>query len=312
LLELSINDPDELVKVAHALSSHTRLKIIKLLLNHNNLNVNEIGEKLGIPVSTAGVNVKVLEEAGLILTEILPASRGAMKVCKRNFDDVRLILNPIAGYKNKDKIYEIEMPIGHFVDADIHPTCGIANTNAMIIPEDDPSSFFFPECRSAEIIWFRLGWIEYRFPRSMPRNIRLKSIEFSLEICSEAPNFNNDWPSDITVWINDVEIGTWTSPGDFGDHRGKNNPEWWHDSSTQYGLLKTFRVDDHKSTVDNHKISDVTLQDLNLESYPYIRFKIGVKPDAVHKGGVNLFGRRFGDYDQDIIMRVHYESLESG
>ncbi|MDQ6423150.1 winged helix-turn-helix transcriptional regulator [Paenibacillus sp. LHD-117] len=310
MLELSINEPDQLVKVAHALSSHTRLKIIKLLLNYNNMNINEIGEKLGIPVSTAGINVKVLEEAGLILTEILPASRGAMKVCKRNFDDVRLILNPIKGYKNKDQVYEIEMPIGHFVDIDVQPTCGIANTESMVIPEDDPFSFFVPECRTAEIIWLRQGWIEYRFPRSLPRDIDLKAIEFSLEICSEAPNFNNDWPSDITIWMNNVEIGTWTSPGDFGDRRGKNNPEWWHDSSTQYGLLKTFRVDKHKSTVDNSKISDITLQDLNMDSHSNIRFKLGVKPDAVHKGGLNLFGRGFGNYDQDIIMKLHYESKE--
>lgn len=309
MLELSIDEPDELVKVTHALSSHTRLKIIKLLLNYNNMNINEIGEKLGIPVSTVGVNVKVLEEAGLILTEILPASRGAMKVCKRNFDDVRLILNPIKGYKNKTQLFEIEMPIGHFVDVDVQPTCGIANSQSMIITEDDPSGFYIPECKTAEIIWLRQGWLEYRFPRSMPRNIDLKAIEFSLELCSEAPNFNNDWPSDITVWINNVEVGTWTSPGDFGDRRGKNNPEWWHDSSTQYGLLKTFRVDQHRSTVDNTRISDITLQDLNLDKLPYIRFKIGVKPDAVNKGGMNLFGRGFGNYDQDIIMKVQYESL---
>ncbi|GMX66804.1 ArsR family transcriptional regulator [Paenibacillus elgii] len=309
MLELSINEPDELVKVAHALSSHTRLNIIKLLLNHNNINVNEIGEKLQIPMSTAGVNVRVLEEAGLIQTEILPASRGAMKVCKRNFDDVRFILNPIAGYKNKDQSYEIEMPIGHFFDFEVYPTCGMANSDAMLIIEDDPSTFFFPECRTAEIIWFRQGWIEYRFPKAIPQKHHLKSIEFSLEICSEAPNFKNDWPSDITIWINNVEIGNWTSPGDFGDHRGKNNPAWWEDSSTQYGLLKTFRVDNHRSTVDNEKISDVILKDLQLSSFPYISLKVGVKPDAVNKGGINIFGRGFGDHKQDIIMKIHYDTI---
>ncbi|GLX66066.1 ArsR/SmtB family transcription factor [Paenibacillus glycanilyticus] len=308
MLELSINEPDELVKVAHALSSHTRLNIIKLLLNYNNMNINEIGDNLNIPVSTAGVNVKVLEEAGLILTEIMPASRGAMKVCKRNFDDVRFILNPIKGYRNKGQVYEVEVPIGHYVDADVHPTCGVANSLSMVIQEDDPESFFFPECRTAEIIWLRQGWLEYRFPRSLPKNITLKAIEFSLELCSEAPNFRNDWPSDITVWINNVEVGTWTSPGDFGDRRGKNNPDWWHDSSTQYGLLKTFRVDNEKSSVDNFKVSDVTLQDLLIHANPNIRFKVGVKPDAVHKGGLNLFGRGFGNYDQDIVMKLHYET----
>ncbi|MFD2614401.1 ArsR/SmtB family transcription factor [Paenibacillus gansuensis] len=309
MLELSINEPDKIVRVAHALSSHTRLNIIKLLLTHNKININEIGEKLNIPVSTAGVNVKVLEEAGLIVTEILPASRGAMKVCQRNFDDVRLILNPIAGYVNNLESYEVEMPIGHYINIEVQPTCGLANKDGMIVPEDDPASFYYPECRSASIMWFRQGWAEYRFPMSIPKHVKLRSIEFSLELCSEAPNFNNDWPSDITVWINDKEIGTWTSPGDFGDHRGRYNPPWWFDSSTQYGLLKSFRVDEHKSTVDNLKLSAVTIEDLAIESKPYISFKLGLKQDAVHKGGVNLFGRGFGDHDQGILMKLNYEPV---
>ena len=29
---------------------------------------------------------------------------------------------------------------------------------------------------------------------------------------------------DVSVWINEVEIGVWTSPGDYGDRRGKYTP----------------------------------------------------------------------------------------
>ena len=29
-----------------------------------------------------------------------------------------------------------------------------------------------------------------------------------------------------------------------------------------------------------------------------------VKPDAVHQGGINLFGERFGDHNQAIVMRL--------
>ena len=28
------------------------------------------------------------------------------------------------------------------------------------------------------------------------------------------------------------------------------------------------------------------------------------KPDALHQGGINLFGERFGDYNQAIVMRL--------
>ncbi|MFC5652504.1 ArsR/SmtB family transcription factor [Paenibacillus solisilvae] len=306
MLELSINNPDELVKVAHALSSHTRIGIIKLLLTKPNLNVVDIAHALDIPVSTAAINVKVLEEAELILTELQPATRGAMKVCSRNFDDVRMILNPIASYKNPNQIYEVEMPVGHFTNFEVHPTCGIAGKNGMLIQEDMPASFYQPECKNAEIIWLRQGWMEYRFPKTLSANAVINSIEFSLELCSEAPNYNNIWPSDITVWINDVEVGSWLSPGDFGDHRGRLNPPWWNDSSTQYGLLKTWRVDNHHSAVDNVIVSSVTTQDLKLDSKPFISFRIGIKPDAQHRGGINLFGREFGDHAQAIVMKLQY------
>jgi predicted transcriptional regulator len=32
--------------------------------------------------------------------------------------------------------------------------------------------------------------------------------------------------------------------------------------------------------------------------------RIEVKRDARHPGGLNIFGRGFGNYDQDIVLRV--------
>ncbi|GIO28861.1 MULTISPECIES: ArsR/SmtB family transcription factor [Paenibacillus] len=306
MLEVSINDSERLVKVAHALGTHTRVNIIKLLLDKPNLNILEIAEKLDIPVSTAANNVKVLEEAELIVTELQPATRGAMKVCSRNFDDVRLILNPGAYDPNTTKVVEMEMPIGHFSNFDIVPTCGMANTSGMVFQEDEPVNFYLPESRTAEIIWFRKGWIEYRFPKKLPAGAQIHTLEFSLELCSEAPNYNNDWPSEITIWVNEVEVGSWISPGDFGDHRGRLNPSWWYDNSTQHGLLKSWSIDLTKSMIDKEKCSDISLHDLRLGEKPYITLRIGIKPDAKHQGGINLFGRGFGDYEQGIMMRMEY------
>jgi len=53
-------------------------------------------------------------------------------------------------------------------------------------------------------------------------------------------------------------------------------------------------------------VSDVKLSDLKLTHRPNVRLRIGVKEDAIHQGGVNLFGRQFGDHEQDIVMKVHY------
>jgi len=35
--------------------------------------------------------------------------------------------------------------------------------------------------------------------------------------------------------------------------------------------------------------------------------RIGVKEDAKNIGGVNIFGKTFGDYEQDIIMKMEFE-----
>lgn len=306
MLELSFNDPDKLVLVSHALSTRSRVDILRLLSSRK-MNVVEIAEALQLPVSTVANNVKVLEAAKLINTELLPASRGAMKVCSRNYDDIHIGFNvEKAVPKGAIRVYEMEMPIGHYSDCEVHPTCGMANADGMIIREDEPASFYHPKRVGAQIIWFRKGYIEYLLPLELPPNARVESLELSMEMCSEAPNYDNNWPSDISVWVNGAEIGTWTSPGDFGDRRGKLNPPWWLDWTTQYGLLKTWRVDEEKTTLDMNKVSDVKLSDLKLTHRPNVRLRIGVKEGAIHQGGVNLFGRQFGDHEQDIVMKVHY------
>jgi len=37
----------------------------------------------------------------------------------------------------------------------------------------------------------------------------------------------------------------------------------------------------------------------------YISFKIGVKEDSKYVGGINLFGNKFGDFEQNIDMRIN-------
>lgn len=128
-----------------------------------------------------------------------------------------------------------------------------------------------------------------------------------MELCSEATGFLENWPSDITISINDIEVATYLSPGDFGARRGKLTPEVWANGSSQYGLLKTFSVKNDGGYIDgflqNHAI---TIADLKLAERQHISLKIAVKDDAVHVGGVNIFGSRFGDYPQGIIMNITY------
>jgi predicted transcriptional regulator len=197
------------------------------------------------------------------------------------------------------------MPIGAFVDCQVQPTCGLLSETGIIGLLDDPTSFYEPDHINAQLLWFRQGYVEYRFPGRLPPTTIPASVQLSMEVCSEAPLYNLNWPSDITVWINQVELGTWTSLADFGGEKGRLTPEWWSTRNTQYGLLKVWQVDELGTKVDGVRVSGVTTGDLNLLASAVISVRIGVKAGATHVGGLNLFGSHFGNYPQDLVLSIH-------
>lgn len=296
---------DEVKNVAAALSSELRIQILRLL-SEKSLSLNEISEKLSIPLSTATSNVKQLEEAGLVKCEMRSAKRGLKKICIKSVENVMLHL---ADEDLPEKFNTIiqDMPIGRFSDFEIEPTCGLASAASIISYVDDPVSFYDPEASEAQIIWFTSGYLEYRFPNRLPKNVTVTNFEISMEVCAEAPGYNADWPSDIFVEVNGILIGTFTTPGDFGDKRGLLNPAWWDSNLTQYGQHKRWIVTSKGSYVDGVKVSYVSIEDLKLQENPSIKVRIGVKPDAKNVGGINLFGRKFGNYEQDIRLKMEYE-----
>lgn len=290
-------------KVLKALASEPRLRVLELLSDHV-YNVSEIAEALEMPLSTANLHVTALEEAGLVKSELQPAVRGQQKVCARVHD---IILVELArGIIPDEQVAEFSMPIGAYVDCQVTPTCGLASETGIIGLFDDPASFYEPERIRAQLLWFHHGYVAYRFPNRLLPNVTVDSLQLSMEVCSEAPLHHKDWPSDITVWVNDVEIGSWTSPGDFGGQQGVLTPGWWESWNSQYGLLKVWQVNAEGSFVDGVQVSPVTLSALRLKESSTIAVRIGVKPDAPHVGGMNLFGGRFGNYPQDIVLRLRY------
>jgi predicted transcriptional regulator len=299
-LDNDAGDPHLILK---ALSSSTRLKILKLL-SFRVLNISEIGEALDLPTSTATLHVNTLEEAGLIHTELHPAIRGLQKVCARVYDVV--VVELARGDAEQTQSVEVSMPIGAFIDCRVTPTCGLAGSAGIIGLFDDPASFFEPERVNAQLLWFHQGYVEYRFPNRLPPKAELENVAVSLELCSEAPLHHEEWPSDITMWMNGIEIGTWTSPSDFGGQRGLITPEWWESWNSQYGLLKVWSVTESGSFVDGRRISEITLDALHIADDPSFCVRIGVKPDARHVGGINIFGRQFGNYPQDVVLRFRY------
>ena len=83
-------------------------------------------------------------------------------------------------------------------------------------------------------------------------------------------------------------------------------PEWWPQNWNQYGLLKLLVIN-HKGTF----ISDITTSELKLDYTSTIRFRIAVEEDSAHVGGLTIFGKSFGNYDQDIVVSINYEPLDT-
>lgn len=304
-IKMNLDDTVHLANIAKALSSETRLEILQQL-RLQSLNVNEIAEILNIPASSSAAHVKILEEAGLIYTKLQPGIRGSMKVCHIVLDHIYVELNT-AKKQLQDEVI-IKMPIGSYVDYKIIPTCGVVSSKGPIGSEDDPRCYYLPERASAQLIWLGDGYIEYRFPTNQLQGKQLLKVEISAELCSEDHEYNVDYPSDITLWVDDLEVGTWSCPSDFGGRRGKLNPAWWPDKNTQYGMLKTWKITEDGCYLDDIKASGHRLSQFNLEQKEYITVRIGISEDAIHKGGLNLFGEGFGDYAQNIVMKIVFHN----
>lgn len=311
ILELLAEDQqlENLEMVTKALGSDTRLEILRFLSAHTST-VLEIAEALELPPSTATLHINILEKAGLIKTDLRPATRGLQKVCARVYD--RIVIQLPGDTEREGTVVEVSMPIGAFSDIRATATCGLLGELGIIGHLDDTSAFYEPERIHAQLLWFRRGYVEYRFPNRLPAGAVLDDLEISFEVCSEAPLHHPDWPSDITLWIDNKEIGTWTSPADFGGERGALTPAWWDTQNTQYGLLKIWKVTGNGSYVDGVQVSTIKLKDLSLKSEKPISVRIGIKEDAAHVGGINLFGNKFGNYPQGIILRQRFKRPENG
>lgn len=301
-IEYTLDDEQRLIALGKALSSENKLQIIRLLKKQT-LSINDIAKQTNSPVSSTALNIKALEEANIVKTNLIKANRGTVKMCSLNLEGVGITFDS----STKNMQYDvIDMPIGNFVDYKAMPTCGIVNEDGEIDEEDEPRCFYSPLRTTAKLIWLGDGYLEYRFPNHIIQNKKVKSIEISAELCSEAKDYELDYPSDITLWINKIDAGTWECPSDYGGRRGKLNPTWWPDKNTQYGKLKVWLINEDGTFLDGNKVSDKTVFDYSLKENNYIEVRIGIKEDAKHHGGINIFGDKFGDYEQNIQMKFIY------
>lgn len=301
---LTLLDDEELEAIGEALSSPIRRKILGLV-NTKSYSILELARELNVALSTMSFHIKILKNAGLIKTIGSPDKRGNEKNVSQDMYELTISFSkPSIPNKN---IYSIELPIGSYSNFQITAPCLMCDTKKEIEGYDLVSSFYSPRRNEAQIISFMKGFLEYKISTYPVIEKKISSITFSLEICSECPNYNNHWKSDITFWINDIELCTYRSPGDYGDRKGKLNPSWWPDKFTQYGMLKKIRVDNEGTWLDELLVSDIKLNDLNLLNKDHFSLKIGVKDTSKYVGGINIFGKGFGDHEQDIIVQIAFD-----
>ncbi|PWG00170.1 ArsR/SmtB family transcription factor [Levilactobacillus bambusae] len=295
---MEVDISKESLEVYKALASSTRLQIIQLISEHQ-LSASEIAQHLNLSNSITLMHLNKLADAGLIQFK----RHGHKKISVLKVDQINVHF-PNLIYP-QFQTYVTEVPVGHYTNYSVTPSCGLAGATNYIGKVDTPAYFMDPNRMNAHMIWWTDGFVEYHFPNYLKPDDQLEMLDLSVELGSEFPFSNNVWPSDITTSINNVEIGTWTSTGDFSDIRGKFTPKWVPDNVNQYGVLKTFRITNHGSYLDGQPFSEICLSDLNATS-PTVSVRFAIKENANHKGGCTIFGRGFGNYDQDIQMKLFY------
>jgi predicted transcriptional regulator len=288
----------QLLDVAKALASDLRLRIIEAL-SEGPMSVSQLAKQLGVAQPTISINVSMLEEIGLIAT----AQRlGRGKICMITCHSLLLDLPRIPGNVEKEW-KEIEMPVGMYTDFQVKPTCGLVGKDGLIGYVDDLRTFYLPDRSDANLLWFgESGYVEYTFPNIREEEAAFTAISISAELCSEYLGYKENWPSDITLLVNGMEIGTFTSPGDFGKEKGLLTPSWWY-GGTQYGQLTEWTIHAEGSLLNNEPCSPITLSDLQVALNESIRVRFEVKGDAANRGGLNLFGADFGNEPQAIILK---------
>lgn len=301
-----IKNLSEELEVFKALGSEVRISILNLLLERGKMSMNELAEQLDITNGAMTNHIRKLESADLIRVTSDPNVHGNLKLCEPHLDKILFILNRGIQYNNEYKSY---LRAGQYSSYEVYPTCGISTTSSVIGEVDDARYFAHQKHFEADILWFSRGYVEYQIPSIIPYHNKIDQISISAELSSEAPGSNENWPSDIHFYLNNTFIGVWTSPGDYADVPGLFTPDWWFANWNQYGLLKTLTINRNGVFMDNERLSNVSIDQLHLDYRDKLFFRMEVPDSAKHIGGLTVFGRGFGNYNQDIEFRIQYSPL---
>lgn len=274
-----------------ALDSETRIDILRAIAKQP-LSVSELADNLHYSKAVISKHISILEHANLLQQVQTDNTDKRKKILHLKTDNISITFPEKIYPELRKQTYDL--PLGNYFNTEnIQPTCGIASKDRLIGKFDDPNVFLSQKRFQAQLIWFSAGYVEYIIPNDAKNIGAPELIEVSLEISSEFPQSNNTWPSDISFWINDTKVGTYTVRGNFSDVRGTLTPSWWSSSYSQYGQLKHLRVLKTDTAMDGESISSVTLKDLHIQDSSTIHLRIGIDPTSPPPRWINRFWELF-------------------
>ncbi len=83
---------NDVIKVASALSSSLRFKILCLVNEKGALDIEQLSKELGKSKADVSTHIRLLERAGLLRTSYISGKRGVKKICNSGVKMVRLLL----------------------------------------------------------------------------------------------------------------------------------------------------------------------------------------------------------------------------
>ena len=282
-----------------ALDSEVRLGILDELLQKGELNLAYFAKRFNVSNGAITAHIKKLHAAGLIDISTSSGIRGTQKICSLAAD--KIVIDLLPRPTEEGRVESVHIDVGQYVDYEVHPTCGLATDEHIVGRFDDPACFSYPERFRAGILWFASGYVEYLVPNYIEAGEKLRELQFSMELASEAPGYAAYYPSDISFSVNGKDLGIYRSKGEYNDRAGTVSPAWWYGNLGQYGRKVVLTVSDDGTFLGGIKTSETRISELGLRSGEQIRFRIAVPQSAEHCGGVTIFGKGFGDYDEGIV-----------
>ena len=122
---IHITSLDDGLETFKALGSDTRIQILNILLENEQMSMNQLATELNISNGALTGHVKKLEECGLINISNESAGHGNQKMCSVTQDRIIVDIKKPIDYKN---VFETEIKVGQFSRHQVWPTCGIATS----------------------------------------------------------------------------------------------------------------------------------------------------------------------------------------